>query len=105
VLTFDHYLLTNNLIADVAKRLLLHDLKIRIFAKSGHASKGFTIALRTASIAERHYLLPVLLKVLHGIAVILLEQTEYAGAKELCEAALPKVRPACQSPLALSHSV
>jgi hypothetical protein len=77
---------------------------MRIFAKSGHASKGFTLALRTASIAERHYLQPVLLKVLHGIAVILLDQTEYEAAKELCEAALPKVRPACHCLLALRHS-
>jgi hypothetical protein len=81
---------------DIAKRLLLHDLKIRIFAKSGHASKGFTLALRTASLAERHYLVPILLKVLHGIAVILLEQTEFEAAKALCEAALPKVGPAYQ---------
>lgn len=85
-------MLTDEPTPDIAKRLLLHDLKMRIFAKSGHASKGFTIALRTASIAERHYLQPILLKVLHGIAVILLDQTEYEAANELCEAALPKVQ-------------
>jgi anaphase-promoting complex subunit 5 len=85
-------LLTLRTSLDVAKRLLLHDMKIRIYAKSGHASKGFTLALRTASIAERHFLLPILFKIVHGIAVILLDQTEYEAAKELCEAALPKVR-------------
>ena len=66
-------------------------LKSRIYAASGHASKGFSVALRSAATAERHYLVPIMLEAVLGVARILLDQSEFESSKELCEAAMPKV--------------
>lgn len=74
---------------DIAQRLQFLLLKARIFALGGHASKGFSIALRATSTAERHLLLPVLFEGLAVLSRILLELSEFSMASDICDATLP----------------
>ena len=76
---------------DLAQRLFFLILKSRVFALGGHATKGFAIALRATSTAERHLLVPVFLEGLAVLGRILIDLSEYETARELLEAALPHV--------------
>ncbi|KAK4540630.1 hypothetical protein LTR36_009061 [Oleoguttula mirabilis] len=75
--------------ADIAHRLHFLVLKARIFALSGQPTKCFSIALRAASTARRHTLIPVLLEALAVLAAILNDLFEFGAAREICESALP----------------
>lgn len=77
---------------DISQRLQLLTLKTRIYAAAGHPSKGFSIALRSASMAERHFLVPIMFQAIHNLSRILLDHGEYDAVQSICEAALPKVR-------------
>lgn len=80
------------LAADVAQRLRFLVLKSQIFAAGCQPAKGFSIALRAASTADKLRLLPTLLEAVAALAKILLDLGEFAASRELLEAALPKVR-------------
>ncbi|KAK0253678.1 APC5 protein [Friedmanniomyces endolithicus] len=77
--------------ADIAHRLHFRVLKSTIFALSGQATKGFSIALRAASTAARLRLLPTLLEAIAALATILNDLSEFDAARRLLDAALPKV--------------
>lgn len=77
--------------SDLAQTLHLLTLKAAVFAAAGKPEKGFSIAVRAASRAERAGLVPVLLEALAALAEILNKVGEFAAAKELVEAALPQV--------------
>lgn len=77
--------------SDLAQTLHLLTLKAGVFAAAGKPEKGFSIAVRAASRAERAGLVPVLLEALAALAEILNKVGEFAAAKELIEAALPQV--------------
>ncbi|KXT10657.1 hypothetical protein AC579_6348 [Pseudocercospora musae] len=74
---------------DIAQRLHFLLLKARIFALAGQAPKGFSIALRATSTAERHLLLPILFEGLTILARVLLELGEFTMVSALCDATLP----------------
>lgn len=77
--------------SDLAQTLHLLTLKAGVFAAAGKPEKGFSIAVRAASRAERAGLVPVLLEALAALAEILNKVGEFAAAKELVKAALPQV--------------
>jgi hypothetical protein len=83
-------LLAENL--DLAHTLHLLTLKAAVFAAAGKPEKGFSIAVRAASRAERAGLLPVLLEALAALAEILNKVGEFGASRDLAEAALPQVR-------------
>lgn len=74
---------------DLAQRLYFLILKARIFAAGGQASKGFSIALRATSTAERHLLLPVYLEGLAVLSRILIDLSEFEAARSILEFAIP----------------
>lgn len=76
---------------DIANRLHFLVLKSTIFALSGQATKGFSIALRAASTAARLRLLPTLLEAITALAIILNDLSEFDAARRLLDAALPMV--------------
>jgi hypothetical protein len=76
---------------DLAHTLHLLTLKAAVFAAAGKPEKGFSIAVRAASRAERAGLLPVLLEALAALAEILNKVGEFGASRELAEAALPQV--------------
>ncbi|CZT15135.1 uncharacterized protein RCC_01027 [Ramularia collo-cygni] len=76
---------------DIAQRLHLLILKSRIFGHGGQASKGFAIALRATSAAERHLIIPVFLEGLGVLGRILIDLSEFAMAKNVLESALPRL--------------
>lgn len=80
---------------DLAQTLHLLTLKAAVFAAAGKPEKGFSIAVRAASRAERAGLVPVLLEALAALAEILNKVGEFSAAKEVVEAALPAV---CRPP-------
>ena len=57
----------------------------------GQPTKGFSIALRAASTAERHRLVPVMLEALAALAIIFNDISEFEAARDFVEAALPMV--------------
>lgn len=77
--------------SDLAQTLHLLTLKAAVFAAAGKPEKGFSIAVRAASRAERAGLVPVLLEALAALAEILNKVGEFAAAREVVEAALPQV--------------
>lgn len=77
--------------ADLAQTLHLLALKASVFAAAGKPEKGFSVAVRAASRAERAGLVPVLLEALVQLAGILNNLGEFGAARELVEAALPQV--------------
>jgi hypothetical protein len=84
---------------DLAHTLHLLTLKAAVFAAASKPEKGFSIAVRAASRAERAGLLPVLLEALAALAEILNKVGEFGAARDLAEAALPQV---CFSDFSLS---
>jgi anaphase-promoting complex subunit 5 len=76
---------------DLAHTLHLLTLKAAVFAAAGKPEKGFSIAVRAASRAERAGLLPVLLEALAALAEILNKVGEFGASRDLAEAALPQV--------------
>jgi hypothetical protein len=88
------YLKISGLLAeklDLAHTLHLLTLKAAVFAAAGKPEKGFSIAVRAASRAERAGLLPVLLEALAALAEILNKVGEFGASRDLAEAALPQV--------------
>jgi hypothetical protein len=77
--------------SDLAQTLHLLTLKAGVFAAAGKPEKGFSIAVRAASRAERAGLGPVLLEALAALAEILNKVGEFGPAREVVEAALPQV--------------
>jgi hypothetical protein len=77
--------------SDLAQTLHLLTLKVGVFTAAGKPEKGFSIAVRAASRAERAGLVPVLLEALAALAEILNKVGEFGPAREVLEAALPQV--------------
>lgn len=77
--------------SDLAQTLHLLTLKAGVFAAASKPEKGFSIAVRAASRAERAGLVPVLLEALAALAEILNKVGEFGPAREVVEAALPQV--------------
>ncbi|KAI4144737.1 MAG: hypothetical protein LQ341_002584 [Variospora aurantia] len=75
--------------ADIFQRLQVMILKARIYDRAGTPQKGFSVALRAASLAHKAQLLPVLWDAVGAICRILVSVKEFNTAVRLIESILP----------------
>lgn len=78
-------------LTDISHRLRLLLFKAGIWARAGKPAKGFSIALRVASSAHRALILPVLWEAVGALANILLDLSEFDGARQLVDGIMPQV--------------
>ncbi|KAL8763874.1 MAG: hypothetical protein Q9184_000470 [Pyrenodesmia sp. 2 TL-2023] len=76
--------------ADIFQRLKVMVLKARIYDKAGIPQKGFSVALRAASLAHKAWLLPMLWEAVGAICKILISIKEFDAAVRLLESVLPQ---------------
>ncbi|KAL9014863.1 MAG: hypothetical protein Q9173_000500 [Seirophora scorigena] len=77
--------------ADIFQRLKVMILKARIYDQAGIPQKGFSVALRAASLAHKAHLLPVLWDAVGAICRILVSVNEFDATVRLIESVLPQV--------------
>ena len=77
--------------ADVFQRVKLMVLKARIWDKAGTPQKGFSVALRAASMAYRARILPALWEAIGAISCVLISLREFEAAVKLMESIMPQV--------------
>ena len=77
--------------ADIAQRIKAMTLKARIFDKAGTPQKGFSLALRAASLAHRIILLPALWEAVGALCRVLVSIREFEAAAKLLESIMPQV--------------
>lgn len=66
-------------------------LKGRILGKTGQPQRGFSLAMRAASIAHRSKLLPALWEALCVLAGVLLSLREFEAVSEMIESIMPQI--------------
>jgi anaphase-promoting complex subunit 5 len=76
---------------DVVRQIGLLLVKAEVFAKGGHAGKGFTIVMRAAALAWKCRVLPLMWEAMGSLARILSFFGEDAHASKLMDAVLPQV--------------
>ncbi|KAJ5999127.1 hypothetical protein N7451_006937 [Penicillium sp. IBT 35674x] len=76
---------------DVHSQIKLLCLKARILEKSGHPERGFSLAMRAASISHRSKVLYDLWEAICTLAAVLLSLHEFGATAELIESILPQV--------------
>ncbi|KAJ5965913.1 hypothetical protein N7481_012627 [Penicillium waksmanii] len=76
---------------DVHSQIKLLCLKARILEKSGHPQRGFSLAMRAASIAHRSKILFDLWESICTLAAVLLSLREFEAAVELVESIMPQI--------------
>lgn len=76
---------------DVSHRVDLMVLKARIWDKAGIPQKGFSLAMRAASLAHRASLLPALWDAVGAICRILTSLSDFDPASKLMESIMPQV--------------
>lgn len=81
--------------ADILQRVSTLLMKAHLFRSMGEPERGFSVALRAASISYRARLMPCLWTSVGLLGNILNALGEFAGAKRLIESVLPQV---CISP-------
>jgi anaphase-promoting complex subunit 5 len=77
--------------ADVFQQVKLMILKARIYDKAGISQKGFSIAIRAASLAYKARLLPVLWDAVGALCRVLISLHEFEAAARLMESIMPQV--------------
>lgn len=77
--------------ADILQRVKLMTLKARIFDKAGIPQKGFSVALRAATLAHRARLLPALWEAIGATSRILISLKEFDAAAKLLSSIMPQV--------------
>lgn len=77
--------------ADTYQRVKLMILKAQIYEKSGLPQKGFSVALRAASLAHRARLLPALWEAVGRVSAVLISLKEFSAAVKLLESIMPQV--------------
>lgn len=77
--------------ADIYQRIKLMTLKAQIYDKAGIPQKGFSVALRAASLAHRAKLLPALWKAVGAVCAVLNSLKEFGAAAKLLESIMPQV--------------
>ncbi|KAL8722249.1 MAG: hypothetical protein Q9225_001236 [Loekoesia sp. 1 TL-2023] len=75
---------------DIFQRLKAMILKARVYDKAGTPQKGFSIALRAASLAHKARFLPVLWEAVSAVCRILISVKEFDAAVRLVESVLPQ---------------
>ncbi|KAJ6115055.1 hypothetical protein N7486_000833 [Penicillium sp. IBT 16267x] len=76
---------------DVHSQIKLLCLKARILEKSGHPERGFSLAMRAASIAHRSKVLFDLWEAICTLAAVLLSLHEFEATAELIESIMPQI--------------
>ena len=76
---------------DVFQRVELMALKARIWDKAGCPQKGFSLAMRAASVAHSAYILPALWDSVIVICRILISLGEFGPSAALMESIMPQV--------------
>ena len=76
--------------ADILQRLKAMILKARIYDKAGIPQKGFSVALRAASLAYKARLLPILWEAVGAIGRILVSVKEFEATVRVVESVLPQ---------------
>ncbi|OJK00684.1 hypothetical protein ASPACDRAFT_27181 [Aspergillus aculeatus ATCC 16872] len=76
---------------DIFSQVKLLCLKARILEKSGHPQRGFSLAMRAASIAHRSRLLPSLWEAICVLGGVLLSLREFAAVAAMLESIMPQV--------------
>ncbi|KAL8792605.1 MAG: hypothetical protein Q9195_004828 [Heterodermia aff. obscurata] len=76
---------------DVLQRVKIMSLKAQIYDRSGIAQKGFSVALRAASLAHKAKILPALWEAIGAISRILISMREFEAAVRLMESIMPQV--------------
>ena len=77
--------------ADILQRIRLMTLKARIYDKAGIQEKGFSVALRAASLAYKARLLPALWDAIDAICRVLIRLGEFEPATELLQSIMPQI--------------
>lgn len=76
---------------DVHSQIKMLCLKARILEKSGHPQRGFSLAMRAASIAYRAKVLYDLWESICTLAAVMLSLREFEATVELVESILPQI--------------
>jgi anaphase-promoting complex subunit 5 len=76
---------------DIFQRLKLMILKARIYDKAGAPQKGFSVAMRAASLAHKARILPSLWEAVGAVCRVLLSLGEFEAATKLLRAIIPQV--------------
>lgn len=77
--------------ADVFQRVKLMVLKARIYDKAGTPQKGFSVALRAASMAYKAHVLPALWEAVGAVSCVLISLREFEAAAKLMASIMPQV--------------
>ena len=77
--------------ADISQRVKLMTLKAQIYDKAGIPQKGFSVALRAASLAHRAKLLPALWEAVGRVCAVLISLKEFGPTAKLLESIMPQV--------------
>ncbi|KAI9374655.1 putative anaphase-promoting complex subunit Apc5 [Aspergillus egyptiacus] len=76
---------------DIQLQVKLLCLKVRILEKTGQPQRGFSLAMRAASIAHRARLLPGLWEAICVLGSVLLSLKEFDAVSELVESIMPQI--------------
>ena len=76
--------------ADIFQRIKVMTLKARIYGKAGIPQKGFSVALRAASLAHQARLLPALWEAVSALCAIMVSLEEHSAAAKLLEGIMPQ---------------
>ncbi|PYH89063.1 anaphase-promoting complex subunit Apc5 [Aspergillus ellipticus CBS 707.79] len=76
---------------DIFTQVKLLCLKARILQKTGHPQRGFSLAMRAASISHRSRLLPGLWESICTLAGVLLSLREFEAVSEMLESVMPQI--------------
>ena len=76
--------------ADIHQRIKVMTLKARIYDKAGIPQKGFSVALRAASLARRATLLPTLWEAVGALCLTLISLKEFSAAAKILESIIPQ---------------
>ncbi|KAL4759792.1 putative anaphase-promoting complex subunit Apc5 [Aspergillus foveolatus] len=87
---------------DIQPQVKLLCLKARIFEKMGQPRRGFSLAMRAASIAYRSRLLPGLWEAIVALGSVLLSLKEFEAVAKMVESIMPQVLETSDCDLAAS---
>ncbi|KAL9127076.1 MAG: hypothetical protein Q9217_003978 [Psora testacea] len=76
---------------DIYKRIKVMICKVRIYDKAGIPQKGFSVALRAATLAYHAQISPVLWEAICAICAIFHSMKEFEGSMRLLEVIIPQV--------------
>ena len=77
--------------ADIYHRVKVMIIKARLLDRAGITQKGFSIALRAASLAHNARLLPALWEAMGAVSRVLISLEEFEAAGKLLESIMPQV--------------